>query len=253
MSPRNGSGTQRDTEPAEAHTLIGAYALDALDDLERATFERHLAACAPCREELAGLRSTAVRLADAAAVPPPQRVREQVLAQTRVTPQVRTAPTPAAPERAVRTTGRRLWLAAAAVLAVVSVGTGVTAWNEHEAARRAQADAQRITGVLTDPAARQVQAPVAGGGRATLVVAGDRAVLAGGGLPALPADRTYQLWIIRGEEITSAGLGPQGADAAGAWSRPVDGVGPGDLVALSVEPTGGSAQPTTTPVVALKV
>ena len=245
MTPPNGH--QTGVEPAEAHTLIGAYALDALDDLERATFERHLAACETCRDEVAGLRRTAVRLADAAAVPPPPRVREQVLAQARVTPQARTPLAPAAPDPAVRTPGRRVWLAA------VSVGTGVTAWNEHEAAQRAQADAQRITGVLTDPSARQVQAPVAGGGRATLVVAGDRAVLAGGSLPALPADRTYQLWVIRDKEITSAGLGPQGADAAGTWSRPVDGVGPGDVVAISVEPAGGSAQPTTTPIVALKV
>jgi anti-sigma factor RsiW len=242
-----------ETERAEVHTLIGAYALDALDDLERAAFERHLAACSPCRDEVAGLRRTAVRLADAAAVPPPQRMREEVLARARVTPQVRRSPAPAAPEPAVRTAGRRVWLAAAAVLAAVSVGTGVTAWNEHEAAQQARADAQRITRVLTDPSARQVQAPVAGGGNATLVVAGDRAVLAGGGLPALPADRTYQLWIIRDKKITSAGLGPQGPDAGADWSRPVDGVAPGDLVAVSVEPTGGSAQPTSTPVVALKV
>ncbi len=244
---------ETETERAEVHTLIGAYALDALDDLERAGFERHVAACGPCRDEVAGLRRTAVRLADAAAVPPPPRVREQVLAQVAVTPQVREAVAPPGAEPRVRTPGRRVWLAAAAVLAAVSVGTGVTAWNEHEAAQRAQADAQRITGVLTDPSARQVQAPVAGGGRATLVVAGDRAVLAGGGLPALPADRTYQLWVIRDKQITSAGLGPQGQDAAGTWSRPVDGVSPGDLVAVSVEPAGGSKQPTTTPIVAIKV
>jgi anti-sigma-K factor RskA len=245
--------TEQDVDRAEAHTLIGAYALDALDDLERARFEHHLAACEPCRDEVAGLRRTAVRLADAAAVTPPPRVREQVLARARETPQVRTTLAPAAPQPAVRSTGRRVGLAAAAVLAVVTVGSGATAWNEHEAAQRARTDASRITGVLTDPSARQVQAPVAGGGRATLVVAGDRAVLAGGGLPALPADRTYQLWVIRDKQVSSAGLGPQGPDAAGTWSRPVDGVRPGDLVAVSVEPTGGSEQPTTTPVVALTV
>ena len=78
--------------------------------------------------------------------------------------------------------------------------------------------------MLTDPSARQVQAPVAGGGAATLVVAGDRAVLAGGGLPALPADRTYQLWVIRGDRRSPRpGWARQGQDAAGTWSRPVDG------------------------------
>lgn len=238
---------------ADVHTLIGAYALDALADDERAAFERHLADCEPCREEVTGLRRTAVRLADAAAVPPPQRVRERVLAQAGVTPQVRDVVTPitAAPSR--RAGGRPVWLAAAAVLAAVSVGTGAVAWDEYRAAQDARSVAEQITRVVVDPSARSVQASVAGGGRATLVVAGGRAVLAGGGLPALPGDRTYQLWIIRGKRITSAGLGPTGTDAAQPWSRLVNGVQPGDTVAVSVEPTGGSAQPTTTPVVGLQV
>ena len=30
----------------EIHALSGAYAVDALDDLERAAFERHLGECA---------------------------------------------------------------------------------------------------------------------------------------------------------------------------------------------------------------
>src|SRR3954469_14451175 len=110
----------QETEQAEVHALIGAYALDALDDLERARFERHLAACVPCRDEVSGLRRTAVRLADAAAVPPPPRVREQVLARARITPQVPTTLAPATPAPAVRASGRRVWLAAAAVLAAVS-------------------------------------------------------------------------------------------------------------------------------------
>jgi len=238
---------------AEVHTLIGAYALDALDDAERADFERHLAECATCRDEVGGLRRTVVRLADAVAAPAPPRVRERVLAQVAVTAQVRDVVTPIRSAPSARPVVRRVWLVAAAVLAVVSLGAGATAWSQYRSAQDARAVADRITQVLADPSARTVQAPVTGGGAARLVVAGDRAVLAGGSLAALPADRTYQLWVIRGDRITSAGLGPAGADAAGSWSRPVDGVRRGDLVAVSVEPTGGSAQPTTTPVVALKV
>ena len=33
-------------EMSEIHALSGAYAVDALDDIERAQFERHLATCA---------------------------------------------------------------------------------------------------------------------------------------------------------------------------------------------------------------
>ena len=43
----------------DVHALSGAYAVDALDDIERAAFERHLAACAECRAEVASLRETA--------------------------------------------------------------------------------------------------------------------------------------------------------------------------------------------------
>ena len=38
---------------SEIHALSGAYAVNALDDIERAQFERHLAECAECRAEVA--------------------------------------------------------------------------------------------------------------------------------------------------------------------------------------------------------
>ncbi len=40
----------------DVHALSGAYAVDALDDLERAHFERHLADCADCQAEVASLQ-----------------------------------------------------------------------------------------------------------------------------------------------------------------------------------------------------
>ena len=239
------------TERAEAHTLIGPYALDALDDAERAAFEQHLTECASCRDEVAGLRATAVRLAEAAAVVPPPGTRQEVLRRVSVTPQVRDVS--AQPERASRAGAlrSRAWLAAAAVLAVISAGLAGVAWTQYRAAEDARATTQAITRILADPDARSVATTLPGGASAKLVVADGRAVLAGDDLPGLAPDRTYQLWIIRGPRITSAGLGPSGPDAAGSWSRLVDGVRPGDVVAVSVEPSGGSKQPTTTPVVTL--
>jgi anti-sigma-K factor RskA len=238
-------------EQAEVHTLIGAYALDAVDDDERAQFERHLADCEPCREEVGGLRLTALRLADAAAVPPPPRLRERVLADVRVTPQARDVVALAPRRGPVADPGGRVWLAAASVLAVVSVGTGGLAWTQYREAQDARAQAASVEQVVTDPGAKLQQQRLPGGGTATLVVAGGRAVLAGAGLPALPDGRTYQLWIVRPGRITSAGLGPEGGAGAGPWSRLVQGVQRGDTVAVSVEPSGGSQQPTTTPLVTL--
>ncbi|MBU2668035.1 zf-HC2 domain-containing protein [Actinoplanes bogorensis] len=61
------------------HALVGAYALDAVDDLERAAFERHMRDCDGCRAECAELREAAARLADDAWSPPPGRLRHTVL------------------------------------------------------------------------------------------------------------------------------------------------------------------------------
>jgi len=44
------------THRPEPHTLAGAYALDALTCADRAPFERHLARCPQCAQEIRGLR-----------------------------------------------------------------------------------------------------------------------------------------------------------------------------------------------------
>src|SRR2546429_964602 len=66
---------------ADIHTLVGAYALDAVDDLERARFDRHLAECESCALEVAELRATAGRLAEITELAPPARLKDAVLAQ----------------------------------------------------------------------------------------------------------------------------------------------------------------------------
>ena len=63
----------------EVHALSGAYAVDALDDLERARFEAHLRECAECQAEVDSLREAAASLA-LDAVEPPEQLRAEVLA-----------------------------------------------------------------------------------------------------------------------------------------------------------------------------
>src|SRR4051794_2572190 len=110
---------------SDVHALFGAYAVDALDDLERVAFERHLARCADCRAEVAGLREAAGRLAEATARRPPAPPRARVLAG--ITPVRPLPPEPVAgPARRRRTV--RLLVAAAA--AVVLAAVGVVAWQQ---------------------------------------------------------------------------------------------------------------------------
>ena len=63
----------------DLHHLSGAYAVDALDDAERASFEQHLAVCADCRAEVAELSATAHSLGALTEATPPASLRDSVL------------------------------------------------------------------------------------------------------------------------------------------------------------------------------
>ena len=77
----------------DLHSLSGAYALDALDDDERADFEEHLARCATCRDEVDSFGAVTPLLAETVAVTPPPSLRDDILARAA---QTRQDPPPAA-------------------------------------------------------------------------------------------------------------------------------------------------------------
>src|SRR5258708_9804397 len=99
----------------DPHTLAGAYAMDAVAGPDRARFERHLAGCESCRQEIRGLREATAALAAAASVQPPAAFRDAVLraaAQTRqLPPAVVQAPAgwAAGPGRGPARGGPRRW------------------------------------------------------------------------------------------------------------------------------------------------
>jgi anti-sigma-K factor RskA len=72
----------------DAHTLVAAYAADALEQSERADVEAHLAECDVCRDDLRGFREALAALAHATAEAPPARMREAVMARVRTTAQL---------------------------------------------------------------------------------------------------------------------------------------------------------------------
>ena len=71
----------------EIHALSGAYAVDALDDVERTRFERHLAGCGACRREVAELREVTAALAQSVAAEPTPALRGSILDAIAETPQ----------------------------------------------------------------------------------------------------------------------------------------------------------------------
>jgi anti-sigma-K factor RskA len=218
-------------EREEIHDLTAAYALDALPPDEAAAFEEHLRHCDACRDEVAGLLETAAGLAATApAASPPPALRARVLEQVRADGGnvVPLRPRWAVPAAAV-----------AAVAACAAVGFGIWAatlhgtLNDRTSALRQQ---DRLLAVLADPAAKQL--PLSGG-RGSLYVdrTGDAALLAR--LPAAPAGKRYEAWVIAAGTATPAGL--FGGGSAFLLSSPVKA---GTRVGITLEPFAGSPRPT---------
>jgi hypothetical protein len=232
-------------EDEHVHTLTGSYALDAVDDLDAARVKRHLAVCDTCAAELRGFSETAARLAAATATAPPPALRARVLADAARTRQL---PPDVASAAGMRSRSGRAtrWLSvAAAGLLVLSVALGGLAWGQHRRAEEARVAAEAMTDVLADPERTVLDADF-GEGHGTVVVSGERVVLVGDDVPAPPGGHGYQLWFI-GED------GPRPSDmlrpaGEGRYWVQARGIEPGDAVGVTVEPDGGSQQPTTEPV-----
>ncbi|PPL14197.1 anti-sigma factor [Microterricola pindariensis] len=113
-----------------------------------------------------------------------------------------------------------------------------------------QTQAEQLADIAAAPDAQRAAAEVAGGGTATLVWSGElgRSALLADGLAPLPQDQTYQLWYIGAEGPVSAGTFE--ASSSGTTWHVLEGqMSAGDVVGVTVEPAGGSTEPTSAPIV----
>ena len=260
----------------ERHALVGAYAMDAVTGADRARFERHLAGCPACARELHELRETTARLAGAVAAGPPERLLRRALVSAARTRQLPPASTRPADMWRARRAGlasqagragsapvhRRTWpvplpglaLALAAVFLAAVAATGGLAVNAGHRLAAAELRDHQVAEVLTAPDAVMLTARVKAGGTATIVMSHrDRSlVFTTAGLPPLPAGRCYQLWLMGPAGDTSAGLLPV---PHGGMTSPViaSGLAAGDWAGLTIEPEGGSPQPTSAPILMLSL
>ena len=229
------------------HALSGAYAVDALEALERARFEAHLATCADCRAEVHGLRETAARLAETAPVDPPPALRDRVLADiTRIRPLPPESSAHRPAHGASHAGQRRRWpqllAAAATVLALAGVGTVIAhPWDTgtHQVSLADQvlhaADAQRVSAALPHGATATVVRSVSQG----------RAVILTRHLRQPPHGKTYELWL----QAPSGRMHPAGLIQGGDRTLVLRGdAATAKAAGITVEPAGGSARPTTTPI-----
>lgn len=215
------------------HDLTPGYALDALDESERAEYEAHLATCEQCRDELARMQDTVGALAYAVHSPaPPAELRSRIVGQARAE---RGNVVPLRPRR--RLTYALGAVAAAAAVVALAVGLWASSLSN-------DLDEQRsVVSILADPQARQV--PLQGGeGRIVVTDSGDAALVTA--VPGAPTGKTYEVWVFEGDTPKPAGTfdGDKAHDVV-RLTRPVP---PGAKVAVTVEAAGGVDAPTSPPV-----
>ncbi|WP_432133708.1 MULTISPECIES: anti-sigma factor [unclassified Streptomyces] len=243
---------------ADPHHLTGAYALHALSDEEAVVFERHLAGCEACARETAELSATAARLGLAATVSPPAALRERVLRRIGSVRQQSPGGAAAGRPGRARLRGRPLyrWALAACLAAAAALG-GTAVWQHERAedalsqAREAERTRQEIAAVLASPDARTRAAVLGDGSTGAVVVSRsrDEAVFVVSNMPHPPSGKVYQLWFNDDGRMRSAGLmDPGRSDQAVLLRgslRDASGMG------VTVEPSGGSEEPTSEPVALL--
>ena len=224
---------------SEIHHLTGAYALDAVDDLERMRFEQHLDDCEDCRTEVSSLREAASLLSETTMTTPPPALRAAVL-------QGISTVRPLPPLTTRIPVVQRRWfplLVAAALVAIL--GVGAAAWQPWGTDR---SDLSAADQVLSAADAERVSVDLGEAGRATVVrsVSEDRAVIVTNDMAPAPEGSVFELWFQSPEsEMVPAGVMPAAADQTVL----LEGSAADALaVGITVEPEGGSTSPTSDPI-----
>lgn len=230
---------------AELHTLVGAYALDALDEREQTAFEQHLSSCPTCTAELLEFQATAARLGDAESATPPAELRETVLSAVRRTPQQRPVVT-VVPIARWRRHSSTLLAAAAAVTVLVAGGLY---FAEHDRNSDLVAQQNEVEAIMTAPD-REVSPAGAGDATPVTVISSEtleQAVIMVHDLPRIDEEHSYEMWAIGTDGPRSLGAMPEATEDG---TQVVDYLDDAMAVAITVEPAGGSTdgKPSSAPI-----
>jgi anti-sigma factor RsiW len=232
---------------ADLRELLGAYALDAVDDDERTRIEEHLRGCPPCAAEVRDHHEVAGLLAGSWE-PAPDGVWGRIAAALEEEPPPMGRVVPIEQARRRRWSGPGMRVAAAVAVAAAAVVAGVVGVQVLDDDPRVPGDplAQAAEAAFADPSARHVEMR-SGDGRlsASAVLLPDgTGYLVRHNLPNLSSDLTYQLWAVVGTDEISVGvLGPSPRRAAFLAA--------GDVAALAItaERAGGVVTPESAPLV----
>lgn len=184
-----------DAEHKDLQTLLGAFALDAVDRDEARRVESHLVDCPVCREEVAGYLEVAGLLPLVLSPEASDDGDDAEVIPLRRQPR---------------------WLPVAAVLAIIALSAGLVVQTTRLGAaeqRLAEADLRTVALAAenVEGSSTMVLADGAGHAVATVVLLPDgTGLLTIEDLPAVGEDRTYQLWGVMDDEVVSVGLAGTG-------------------------------------------
>jgi anti-sigma-K factor RskA len=229
------------THPTDAElvALATPYALHALPDDELAEIERWLAGAPPALAEAFGaevrsVRETMALLSAGTAHEPPAQLRDRLLAA------VASGPVQLSSRREQRPSRWRsvvLAAAAAVLVGLAAVGIGV--------ALRPEATPSTADQVFAAPDVRTVSGDIPTGGTATVVFSHQRhaGVLVMNNVTPPSPGTVYQMWLINGQSVTSAGTMDAKA-VSPSTTAVLSNIGDSTALGFTVEPGSGSTHPT---------
>lgn len=264
--------------------LAAGYALDALSPEDEARYRAALEDNPQWNDIALAAEATAAQLA--MAVPeasPPASIRDSLLTQIASTPQESrdgsagvdhapasvsdggdgsASPPIAVPEDSTGTdrtsarasnSWRRRWFALAASIALL-VGVAVASTVIFSTLNRpAAVVALEEVQAAGDAAQASTELPAGGSATAHWSASLETAVLVTTGLEQLEPNKSYELWLVRGDTPLPSGVFTSDADGqtTAVLSEPLR---PGDVIAVTIEDAGGSPTglPTTDPIIVIE-
>ncbi len=243
--------------------LFPFYALGVLSDAERAEVDAYVARDGEARARLAeALRSAAALAYDAVPIRPSAQTKRALMDRVNADARSGMAVHPRFDlSRLFNTQVFKVGMPVIAVASLIaalvlgvwatSLNTEVTRLQQETTILRQQLTAQRE--VIAQIAAPQVQAmsingtPVQPQAHGQLIADPHKniAVLIVSNLGALPPGKVYQFWLIRGKVPISAGIFNVDEQGRGLLAvQSTEAIGSFDTIGVSIEPDGGSLQPT---------
>ena len=223
---------------------VAAYALGTLPPAEASAVAAHLETCERCREEYRFLRPAVTALAYSAEACADQErgaTAASPLLKARIMKQVRS--------ESAAARSPRVWpayaVAAAAILVAITTGLLDLSLNAQLGRDRAQSAAQaELLADLTAPGAQRH--PFRGG---EVTTNGNRLLLTMHGLPKPAPGHVYQAWTLakNSKKMAPSVTFEPGYSGVTVVRLPQEATTLA-AVAVSVEPAGGSKQPTTKPI-----